>query len=133
MSNDRRSPAELVHAFYEARRANDPEALRSWLADDVRWSEPVVGDHMGQLHGADAVVDMLHRALAATGGTFSLRVASTVETGRHCAAVIAWSADRDGRTIQGQELAVFGFQDGRITEASFFAADIRNDEAFWEG
>ncbi len=133
MNTEHQSPAALVQAFYEARQANDPDALRQWLADGVRWNEPVVGDHMGHLHGADAVVDMLKRALATTGGTFSLRVASTVETGSHCAAVIEWSADKNGRTIRGQEMAVFGFKGGQITEASFFASDITNDQAFWEG
>lgn len=132
MNTERQSPAALVHGFYEARQAKDPDALRHWLADDVRWSEPVVGDHMGHLQGADAVVDMLKRALATTGGTFSLRVVSTIETGSHCAAVIAWSADKNGRTIRGQEMAVFGFESGKITEAAFFASDIRNDQAFWE-
>lgn len=133
MDADHQSPAELVRTFYEARQTNDLNALRPWLADDVRWNEPIVGEHMGHFRGADAVVNMLTRALATTGGTFSLRVASTVETGSHCAAVIEWSADKNGRTIQGQELAVFGFKDARITEASFFASDISNDQAFWEG
>jgi len=87
---------------------------------------------MGCLRGADAVVDMLKRALAATDGTFSLRVASVVETQSHCAAVIEWSADKNGKTIQGQEMAVFGFKGGSIAEASFFASDITNDQAFWE-
>lgn len=132
MRTDGYSPAALVHAFYKARQDRDPEALRSWLADDVCWNEPVVGDHMGCLRGADAVVDMLKRALAATDGTFSLRVASVVETQSHCAAVIEWSADKNGKTIQGQEMAVFGFKGGSIAEASFFASDITNDQAFWE-
>ncbi|GMN15027.1 nuclear transport factor 2 family protein [Altererythrobacter sp. MTPC7] len=132
MSIDHQSPAELVYAFYKARQANDPDALRVWLADDVRWNEPVVGDHMGQLRGADAVVDMLKGALATTGGTFTLRVASTVETGNHCAAVVDWSADKNNRTIRGQELAVFSFKGARIVEASFYASDIGNDQAFWE-
>lgn len=133
MNADRQPLTARVYAFYEARRANDPDALRPWLADDVRWNEPVVGDHMGHLRGADAVVDMLKRALATTGENFSLRVASTVETGSHCAAVIEWSADKGGRTIHGQEIAVFGFKGGQIAEASFFASDISNDQAFWEG
>ena len=132
MTFDHQSPAALVHAFYEARRLNDLDALRPWLADNVRWNEPVVGDHMGDLQGVAVVLDMLERALATTDNTFSLRVASTVETGSHCAAVIEWSADKGGRTIRGQELAVYRFVDGQIAEASFFASDIKNDQAFWE-
>jgi ketosteroid isomerase-like protein len=125
------SPISLVHSFYEARRANDPEALRPWLAADVRWSEPTVGDHMGMLIGSDAVIDMLQRALVTTGGTFTLDVADAVETGNRCAAVIRWHADKNGETIHGEELAVFAFSGGKIAEASFFASNIQNDVAFW--
>lgn len=132
MSIDYQSPTRLVRAFYEARKANDPEMLRAWLADDVRWNEPVVGEHMGQLQGVDAVIGMLQRALVTTGDTFSLRVANAVETKNRCAAVIEWSAEKNGQTIRGEEIAVYGFQNGRIFEASFFASDISNDEAFWE-
>lgn len=81
MPDDDQSPAERVRAFYEARKRGDPETLRDWLAEDVIWNEPQVGDHMGTLHGAHAVIDMLRRAQAATGGTFALAVAETMEVG----------------------------------------------------
>jgi len=86
---------------------------------------------MGVLDGADAVIDMIRRALATTGGSFSLDVVETIETATHCSAVIRWSANKGGKTITGQELAVFGFQGGLIQEPYFFASNILNDEAFW--
>lgn len=126
-----RSPATLVREFYELRKKNDPELLRSRLSPTVRWSEPEVGQHMGVLEGADAVIDMVHRALATTGGTFSLSVTDTVETETHCSAVIVWSAQKGSTTITGHEMAVYGFQNGLIHEAYFFASNISNDVAFW--
>jgi hypothetical protein len=126
-----RSPAELVRAFYELRKKNEPELLRPLLSPTVRWCEPEVGQHMGVLEGVDAVIDMVHRALAATDGTFSLSVIETVETETHGSAVIAWSAQKGGMTITGHELAVYGFKNGLIHEAYFFASNIANDEAFW--
>ena len=124
-------PADRVRSFYQARQTNDPEALRPWLAPHVCWSEPTVGNHMGLLIGADAVIDMLQRALATTGGTFALQVGATIETGERCAAIIHWQAEKDGRVISGEELAVYGFAGGQIIEACFFASNIANDEAFW--
>src|SRR5271168_3385854 len=124
------SPASLVHEFYELRKQNDPDLLRPRISPTVRWCEPEVGRHMGILDGIDAVIDMIGRALATTGGSFSLTVVETVETATHCSAVILWSAEKAGRTISGQEMAVFGFKDGLIQEAYFFASDISNDEAF---
>ena len=72
---------------------------------------------MGVLEGRDAVLDMIHRALDTIGGAFDLRVISTVETSSHVAASIVWSAVKQGRRIEGQELAVFVLRDDRIVAA----------------
>jgi ribosomal protein L35AE/L33A len=74
---------------------------------------------------------MIGRARAATGGTFRLEVVETVETRSHCAAVIAWSAERDGRAVEGRELAVFGVSGNRIVSARFHPENIADDRAFW--
>jgi len=124
-------PAALIRRFYAARQAGDTEALRAFLAPGVDWVEPDVGGHMGRLRGADAVLDMIRRAGQATGGTFRLAVAETVETSTHCAALVTWSAERGGRTIRGRELAVFGVADGRIASARFHPENIADDRAFW--
>ena len=125
----------FVRAFYDARRAasrsGDLSALEAFIAPDVDWQEPDVGGHMGALRGREAVLDMIRRALGTTGGTFALSVVSTVETGSHVAALIAWSAEKDGRRIAGRELAVYEVRDGRIAAARFHPEDIADDRAFW--
>ena len=126
---------DFLRAFYDARRratrTGDLGLLRPFIAADVRWSEPDVGSHMGVLEGRDAVLDMIRRALETTGGSFELRVSSTVETSTHVAALIAWSAAREGRRIEGQELAVFEVRDDQIVAAWFHPGDIADDQAFW--
>jgi hypothetical protein len=96
----------FIRTFYDARRtasrAGDMTPLTPFIAPDVRWTEPQVGDHMGKLEGRDAVLDMIGRALATTGGSFDLRVEKTIETGIHVAALIDWSADKKGQPIAGQ-------------------------------
>ena len=127
----------FIRAFYDARRTasatGDLDSLRQFIAIDVCWREPDVGAHMGNLRGRDAVLDMIHRALATTGGTFDLTVTSTVETGSHVAASIAWSADKDGRRIDGRELAVYEVRDGCIVSAWFHPENIADDRDFWDG
>jgi ketosteroid isomerase-like protein len=124
-------PAALTRRFYAARAAGDLAAVRGFLAPDVAWQEPEVGDHMGLLRGPDAVLDMMARAQAATGGSFRLAVAETLATATHCAALIAWSATRDGRRIEGRELAVLGWREGRIVSAQFHPERLADDRAFW--
>ena len=125
----------FVRAFYDARRAaardGDLDPLGRFLAAGVDWREPDVGSHMGALRGRDAVLDMIGRALAATGGSFDLAVDSTVETASHVAAAISWSAETGGRRIAGCELAVYEIRDGRIVAARFHPENIADDRAFW--
>lgn len=123
--------AALVRRFYEARARGDLATVRALLAEDVRWQEPEVGGHMGVLLGAEAVLDMMARAMAATAGSFRLAVTETVTTATHCAAIIAWSATRDGVVIEGREMAVYGVRDGRIASTLFLPEAIANDRAFW--
>ena len=113
------------------RRTGDLTPLNEFIARDVRWSEPDVGAHMGFLQGRGAVLEMIRRALDTTGGSFDLRVTSTVETGSHVAASIAWSAAKDGRSIEGQELAVYEVRGGLIVAAWFHPGDVADDRAFW--
>ena len=126
---------KFVRAFYDARRAaarsGDLAPLGRFLAAEVDWREPDVGAHMGALRGRGAVLDMIRRALDATGGSFDLSVAATVEAGRHVAAAVAWSAEKGGRRIEGRELAVYEIRDRRIAAARFHPDDIADDRAFW--
>ena len=125
----------LIHAFYDARRearlSGDLSPLAPFLAADVRWSEPVVGNHMGFLEGPEAVIDMIGRALEATDGSFELAVSRTIETGSHVSALIVWSATRGGREIEGREMAVYEVRDGCIAGAWFYPENIADDQAFW--
>ena len=125
----------FIRAFYEARReavrAGDLSLLEEFIAPDVRWSEPEVGEHMGVLRGRDAVIDMIRRALDATGGSFELAVAGTVESASHVSALIDWSAVSGGRRIEGRELAVYEVRNGLIAAAWFHPENIGDDRAFW--
>jgi ketosteroid isomerase-like protein len=125
------SAIDRIKEFYRAREAKQPEKLKDFIAADVVWREPSVGTHMGELLGVDAVLDMMKRALATTGGTFSLEVAEYAEIAGHCAAVINWTAEKDGTPIKGRELAVFSVSGGKITFAQFLPENIGNDQTFW--
>lgn len=123
---------ELVRVFYDARARNDLDAVREMLAEDVLWREPEVGnEHTGTLRGADAVLVMIREAGRLTGGAFELRVSEAVAHGEQVAAFIDWSATRDGKTLEGKEIAVYRIRHDKITEAHFHQNNIDDDEEFW--
>ena len=53
------SELRTIENFYAARASGNMSEIREFIADDVRWIEPIVGDHMGELQGAKAVLDMM--------------------------------------------------------------------------
>ena len=90
------------------------------LAEDIVWHEPGRFDYSGDHRGREAVLDLLARLRAATGGTFRLEARDAVATGEHVAVTVHWAAERDDHRDEGQELAVYRVRDGRVAEAWFF-------------
>lgn len=125
--------AALIRNLYEARGRDDEDAIRSVLSADVVWHEPDVGgQHTGDLHGPDAVLAMIRDARGRTGGTFSLRPCEIVANGEHAVALVDWSAERDGETLEGKEVAVYQVRDGKVVEVHFHQDDQDLDRQFWE-
>ncbi|CAA9465518.1 MAG: hypothetical protein AVDCRST_MAG25-1479 [uncultured Rubrobacteraceae bacterium] len=125
--------AALVRRLYEARGRNDEDAIRTILSGDVLWHEPDVGgEHTGDLSGPDAVLAMMRDARERTGGTFRLRPREIVANGEHSVALVEWSAEREGRTLEGREVAVYRVRNGKIVEAHFHQDDQALDRQFWE-
>lgn len=124
---------ELIRSLYEARERGDLESVRSMLAADVVWIEPDLDNpHTGDLRGPDAVLGMIREAQRITGGTFRLTPRDVLAHGEQVVAFIDWSAEQDGRRIEGKEVAVYRVRYGKIVEAFFHVDNPVSDEAFWE-
>ncbi|HET9373138.1 MAG TPA: nuclear transport factor 2 family protein [Vicinamibacterales bacterium] len=122
----------LVREFYAARERGDRDRIRGILSEDVAWHDPYPPPHGGDLNGRDAVFrDVFDAAGQMTGGTTRLWIENVMATGRHAAAVIGWSSTFRGRTMTGQELAVFHIESGRIVEAWFYPDDPEAVLAFF--
>lgn len=116
--NDRE---RVVHDFYAARERRDWNAVRLLLASDVIWRENDGNlDYSGAHRGRDAVAALLAKFTEITGGTFVLEPQELISTAEHVAASVRWRAERDGRRVEGNDLAVYRVTNGQIAEASFF-------------
>lgn len=111
---------DVLRRVWSARREGDFETVRANLADDIVWHEPGEADYSGDHRGADVVVSMLRRLHELTGGTFVFEPQGFVVSEEHVAARTRWSADRDGTHVEGNEIGVFRFENGRVAEAWFW-------------
>lgn len=46
--------------------------------------------------------------------------------------MIDWSATREGKRLEGKEVAVYRIRGGRIVEVSFHQDDQSKDAEFWK-
>ncbi|HEX2111527.1 MAG TPA: nuclear transport factor 2 family protein [Gaiellaceae bacterium] len=112
--------ADVVRRRYAARAAGDFDGVARLLADDVAWHEPGQFDYSGHHSGKDAALALLRRLAAATGDTFTLAPGEVVTTREYAVTIVRWSAERDGKRAEGDEVAVYRLHGGQVSEAWCF-------------
>lgn len=123
--------ADIVRRLYAARAAGSCEEVAEFFADDIIWHEPGDFDYSGDHAGKERVLALLRRLAAATGGTFTLTPREVLATREYAVAIIHWSADRNDRRAEGDEIAVYRLRGGQVCEAWFFPeiTDVAEHEA----
>ena len=117
-----------IRELYQARKRRDWETVAALLADDVAWHEPGDQDFSGDTRGRDAVFALIRKLDAVTKGSFELEPQAFVNSAEYSAALVHWSAERDGKRAEGSEIAVFRFSDDLIAEVWFYV-DASDPEA----
>jgi ketosteroid isomerase-like protein len=105
----------VIRELAAARRRGDFDAVRQLLATGscgASWAAPTTP----AISGADEVVPLMQELAAVTDGTFVLEPQEVLVTDEHVAACPLW-AERDGLRVEGNEIGVYRFEDGRIGEA----------------
>jgi ketosteroid isomerase-like protein len=124
--------AILIRKFYNARAMNDRAAIRTLVADDVKWHDPYPPPHGGDLVGIGAVFrDIFDAAGKITAGSTKLHLHDVLANDEHAVALVEWSAAIKDRTMHGCEVAVFHIENGKIAEAWFYPEDKAAVDAFF--
>ena len=111
---------QVIRALYAARARRDWEAVGALFADEIAYHEPGEEDHSGTFRGRDEVVALLRKLVEVTEGSFQLEPVDVLHLDEHSALTVRWWAERAGVRSQGQEIAVYRLQDGKVTEVTFF-------------
>jgi len=72
---------------------------------------------------------LLQKLVAVTGGTFQLQPQAFLNSADHSAVLVRWWAERDGKRSEGNEIAVYRFEEQKIAQVWFYV-DGYEPEAF---
>jgi uncharacterized protein len=122
---------KLLRQGYAAFAAGDVDQVRSLLADDIVWHNGGANQLGGTYAGRDQVIDLFGQLMAVTGGTFRLEVHDVLANEMHGIVLVTVHAERDGRTLDMNEVHIWHLEDGKAEEFWSFAEDGAEMDSFF--
>jgi ketosteroid isomerase-like protein len=122
---------ELIREFFGALSARDRGALESRLADDVVWHTPGRSQLAGKAVGAEGVIGQFARGTELSNGTLIIDVLDVMASERHAAVYFRTTAERNGKSLDLEQLAVVTIEEGQITHIDTAPLDLYAYDAFW--
>jgi ketosteroid isomerase-like protein len=116
---------------YEAFAAGDLDTIRGLFDDNIVWHvggrSPLAGDYKGM----DEVFGFFAKLAELAGGTFKVELHDVLSNGTHSIALAKNTAQRDGKSLDDDNVAVYHVSDGKVTEAWFHPGDAYAVDKFW--
>jgi ketosteroid isomerase-like protein len=120
-----------VRRIFDAFARKQGFALRDCFAEDAVWRVP--GDNVmsGTYHGRAEIFRFLARLPKLTGGTYGSRLIDVLASEKRAAGLYRAFGEREGRTIDIDQLLLFTFVDGLVTEVLALPSDPVTFDDFW--
>ena len=131
MTGPRERNEQAVRRLFEAFALKDGFGLRGLFAEDAVWHVPGASVMAGTYEGRDAIFRFLGRLPKQTGGTYGSRLIDVLASDERAAALYRATGQRDGRTLDLDQLLLFRLDDGMIREVLALPSDPAAFEAFW--
>ena len=106
-------------------------ALRDAFAEDAIWRVPGSGVMSGTYRGRSEIFRFLGRLPKLTGGTYRSTVVDVLASETRAAGLYRAQGEREGRTIDIEQLLLFTIAGGVVTEVLALPSDPAAFEAFW--
>jgi ketosteroid isomerase-like protein len=110
---------------------HDGAYLARALAPEARWVVCGKGGFAGTYVGRDAIFAVWKHTAEQTGGGLTLEVHDVLANDARAVVLLTAKGQRDGRTMDERQVAIFEIRNGQITEARFVYEDPDAYEAFW--
>jgi ketosteroid isomerase-like protein len=123
---------DLTTRIFAAFDGGDPRALVEGISEDAVWrvagSAPVSRTYRGR----DAIFELFRLTRRLTGGTYRSRLLWSLSDGEHAVAVYRATGERDGRTLDIEQVLLVTLRDGRWADVVALPTDPAAFEAFWQ-
>jgi ketosteroid isomerase-like protein len=120
-----------VRRVFAAFTGGDVRALFDVIADDAVWHVagrvPVARTYRGR----DEIFELFRATRRLTGGTYRSELRWTVADGDHAVAVYRATGEREGRTLDIDQVLLITLRDGCWQEIVAVPMDPAAFEAFW--
>lgn len=123
--------ADLVRKAHTAFKTGDMDLVREVFAEDIVWH--VTGSSLvsGTARGMDEVMANFGKVMELTNGTYSAIGFDYLGGTDHACALARVHAERNGQTLDIDELVVFDVVDGKLGECWHIAYDQEAWDTFF--
>ncbi len=122
---------ELARRIFDAFARKQGFALRDVFAEDAVWTVPGTGRMAGVHRGREAIFRFLGRLPKETGGTYTSQLIDVLASDERAAALYRATGERNGRTLDLDQVLLLTVADGRITDVVALPSDPVAFEEFW--
>ena len=131
MAAARQENERAVRRLFDAFARKDGFGLRGLFAEDAVWRVPGDSVMAGTYDGRDAIFRFLGRLPKQTGGTYGSSLIDVLASDDRAAALYRATGERDGRTLDLEQLLLFRLDEGLIREVLALPSDPATFDAFW--
>lgn len=121
----------LVRRIFDAFSRRDVFALRGLFAADAVWTVPGGGAMAGVYRGPEEILRFLGRLPKETDGTYRSRLVDVLASESRAAALYRASGERRGRTLDLDQVLLFGLGGGAVRDVLALPSDPAAFEEFW--
>jgi ketosteroid isomerase-like protein len=121
----------LVRRIMDAFANKEGFALRDCFAEDAVWHVPGEGVMAGTYRGRSEIFRFLARLPKLTAGTYGSTFIDSLASEERGAGLYRATGEREGRTIDIDQVLLFTIRDGVVTEVLALPSDPAAFEAFW--
>ena len=121
---------DVVRESSAARERGDMDAIQKYWTEDIRYHFPERSSIAGDYQGIEQVRQLFAR-MAEQAGTVSVELQDVLANDEYAVAMITVRGEQAGMPLNRNEVVVYHFRDGKVTEVWTHLSDLYALDEFW--